>query len=135
MTHITARKTTAVVVLAVAVIVGILAMHSFASPASHSDIGMSASSSAASVVSHHTEEGVSVAASPDCVGCGEETSMALMWCVFVLLAATLLMTAPKLVRGWVGIAPPQFSITLSQLKSFGLNPRAPSLTVLCISRT
>lgn len=128
-------KAAVLVALAVAVIVGILAMHSFASPASHSEMGMPADSSTASVASHHAEEGVFAAASPDCLGCGEETSMALMWCVFALLAVTLLMTAPKLVKGWVGVASRQFSITTSELRSVGLIPRPPSLTVLCISRT
>jgi hypothetical protein len=128
-------KATVLVVLAVAVIIGILAMHSFTSPASHSDMGMPADSSTASVAPHHAEEGVFAAASPDCLGCGEETSMALMWCVFALLAVTLLMTAPKLVKGWVGVASRQFSITTSELRSVGLIPRPPSLTVLCISRT
>lgn len=131
----TALGAAVLVVLAVAVIIGILAMHSFASPASHSETGMSATSSTSTAASHHETTGAFAASSPDCVGCGEDASMAVMWCVLALLTMTLLLVAPKLVKEWAAVALRKPSIARAILKSFGPIARPLSLTVLCISRT
>lgn len=132
---ITVGKATVLVVLAVALIAGILAMHSFASPASHSDMGMPTESSTAAVGSPHDTAGVFAASSPDCVGCGEDASMTIMWCVLALLTATLLLVASKLAKGWVGVAWRHLLTARPILTVVGFVPLPPSLTVLCISRT
>jgi len=121
--------------LALAVITGIVAMHSLVSPTSHSDLAMSATMSTGNSAADHSAQIAAAVTSPDCVGCGDDASMALMWCVLALLTAALLLAAPKLVRGWgqyveqrlIAAAPfPQWARVL---------PRRPDLTILCISRT
>lgn len=131
----TVWKAAVLVVLAVALIVGILAMHSFASTASHSEMGMPTESSTAAVGSPHDTAGVFAASSPDCVGCGEDASMTIMWCVLALLTATLLLVASKLAKGWVGVAWRHLLTARPILTVVGFVPLPPSLTVLCISRT
>ncbi|QYH35016.1 DUF6153 family protein [Salinibacterium sp. M195] len=121
--------------LALALIAGIVAMHSLVSPTSHSDMAMSASMSTGSSAADHSAQIGSVTSSPDCVGCGDDASLALMWCVLALLTVSLLLAAPKLLRGWGQyieqrlIAPTPFP-----RRALAVPPR-PDLTTLCISRT
>ncbi|WP_010204906.1 DUF6153 family protein [Salinibacterium sp. PAMC 21357] len=131
----TGWKATVLVVLAVAVIGGILAMHSFASSVSHSEMAMSAGSSTSAAASHHEAAGAFAASSLDCVGCGEDESMAVMWCVLALLTVSLLLVAPKLMKSWAAVLSSRllFKSPFRRLASFVSRP--PSLTVLCISRT
>jgi len=125
--------------LALALIAGIVAMHSLVTPTAHSDLAMSATmSTTMSTGSGAADDSAqigSVASSPDCVGCGEDASMALMWCVLALLTASLLLAAPKLVRGW-GHYIEQRMIAAAPFPHWvRLVPRRPDLIILCISRT
>ncbi|WP_341951971.1 DUF6153 family protein [Salinibacterium sp. TMP30] len=131
-----ALRTSILLILTVAVIIGILAMHSFASATPHTNTVMTADSATMSAGSHHEPLEVANAISgPDCLGCSEDMSMALMWCVFALLTASLLLAAPRLLTGWPRQATRLLSFAASPQRHVGQPPRAPSLNVLCISRT
>lgn len=126
-----ALQATVLVALAVAVIVGILAMHFVASPASHSAPAMQATHSAVSAESHPSTAVVMT----DCAGCTEDMTMVMMWCILALLTAALLLLAPWRARRWH-----RQLLLLHSSASTGIQRvlfflRPPSLIVLCISRT
>lgn len=67
-----------------------------------------------------------------CVGCGDgHVGLALM-CVFVLLAVALFLLLPRLLQSW-DCAPTRAGPSFRPI--FRILSRAPSLHVLCISRT
>lgn len=128
-------RATIQVTLTLAVIVGILAMHLFASPSPHAGSVTAGNSSTTSVASHHAVDVAAIGSDSDCVDCGDEASMTLMWCVLALLTVTLLLTAPKSTNGRSRQSSRLFSFSRLRPRFLGLVPRPPSLNVLCISRT
>ncbi|WP_157962565.1 hypothetical protein [Homoserinimonas sp. OAct 916] len=105
------------IAFASAIIVGILAMHSFLSPSSqaspmtnpHSVASAPSEMSTQSEVStalHHGSDTSDTAVSgaiilvTDCAGCSEDTSMAAMLCILALLTAALMLLAPRLTGRW-----------------------------------
>jgi hypothetical protein len=131
-----ALGTSILLALTLAVIIGILAMHSFSSATPHTTTAMTADSSTMTVGSPHEPFEVATAISgSDCIGCSEDMSMALMWCVFALLTASLLLAAPRLMTGWHREASRPLFFAASRQHHVGQPPKAPSLNVLCISRT
>ncbi|MGV8913380.1 MAG: hypothetical protein ACOH14_12275 [Rhodoglobus sp.] len=121
--------------LALALITGIVAMHSLVSPTSHSDMAMSAAMSTGTSAAEHSTMIASVVSSPDCVGCGDDASMVLMWCVLALLTVSLLLAAPKLVRGWSQYIEQRLMVAVPIPQRVRVVPRCPDLTILCISCT
>ncbi|WP_010204368.1 DUF6153 family protein [Salinibacterium sp. PAMC 21357] len=121
--------------LALALITGIVAMHSLVSPTSHSDMGMSAAMSTGSSTAEHSTMIASVVSSPDCVGCGDDASMVLMWCVLALLTVSLLLAAPRLVRGWGQYVEQRLMVAVPFPRWARVVPPRPNLITLCISRT
>jgi hypothetical protein len=129
-------RTSILLAVTVAVIIGILAMHSFSSATPYTNTVMTADSRTISVGSHHEPLEVATAISgPDCIGCSDDMSMALMWCVFALLTASLLLAAPRQMTGWPRQASRLLCFAASPQHHVGQAPRGPSLNVLCISRT
>lgn len=131
-------KLAIVVSFAAAVIIGILAMHLFASPASHGDMGMSVEVSTASMDANHATAGSfdhSVIPIAECLTCGEESSAELMWCVLALLTTALLLAAPRMLRGWGHYIEQQLIVGAVLSRDTGVIPRPPNITTLCISRT
>lgn len=127
-------------VLVGAIIVGLLGMHVLnlhGTPASHAVAGVSMSAAAEEALpgapSAHESGALTGAEAGDCAGCGsghaEATGLA---CVLALLLVLLLLTPPgilSLARNGMSSAP--------LLRRFfeRVAPPAPSLLVLCISRT
>lgn len=132
----------AVIAVAVGIIAGLLAMHSFnshATTAGHHDTV--AVSTQAGASDHHRDASAS-AVLPDspqvdagCATCGGGDSMTWMACVLALLVATILLG--RIGLGWrrtALIAVLAAATTRSPARARAL-PLPPSLTVLCISRT
>ena len=100
------------VALALSIIAGVVAMHSFLTPAAQTSTTMA---SAISEVSAQTEmnaalhhivsasaivvPGAAVVAS-DCAGCVGDMSMAAMLCILALLTVALMLFAPRLMGRW-----------------------------------
>ncbi|MFJ6531114.1 hypothetical protein [Microbacterium sp. NPDC091662] len=138
------------VLLVAAVILGLLGMHTLNLHGTAAADAPAAATSAAMTVSepvsaHHgtAQESAPAQAHPSgspsgtnamsCVGCGTDahSGMAMM-CVLALLLALVLLIAPGVLRGWTAML--LCSPLLEVLAARAL-PRAPSLHVLCISRT
>ena len=126
--------------LVAAVIVGLLAMHTLnlhGTPAAHAPaITVSATGTEGA---HHSAGGVHESggsagdlgsACTDC-GSGDHLGMA-MACVLALLLILLILVPPRLLRGWTRTLPR--SSLVARFTDRMLS-RAPSLHVLCISRT
>lgn len=123
------------IAIAAAIIVGLLAMHSFRNhighiePAGHEHHANSAAVHGDGSASYGAAQPV---AAEECSDCGEHTSMIVMTCILAVLAVTLLALRPHqgLLRG-------------AALRRAGPAPAArtaapaiaPSLIALCISRT
>ncbi len=127
------------VLLVTAVIVGLLAMHTLnlhGTAAADAPAAMSMSASAhesdhvGTAMSAHG--GAAGEDSTSCAGCGtdDHAGMAMM-CVLALLLVLLLVVPPSALRGWTRAA---LLTPLAETFTARL-PRAPSLHVLCISRT
>lgn len=129
------------VLLVAAVITGLLAMHTLnlhgtAAADAPGAISMSAGSAESG---HHAAPASSAShgssGTPDisCAGCSSDdhTGMATM-CVLALLLLLLLLLPPRLRRGWVATLLPHPALEGGFARVI---PRAPSLHVLCISRT
>ncbi|WBL19890.1 MULTISPECIES: DUF6153 family protein [Citricoccus] len=133
--------------LVVAIIPGLLAMHTLnlhGTPSAHAPAAMSVtvadSSEPHQGVAHHGSTGSPGLTSgtahdrggscADCGG-GDHLGMA-MACVLALLLALLVLVPPRLLPEWMHTAPRPFLVKrfIDRLLS-----RAPSLQVLCISRT
>lgn len=83
------------VALAAAISIGMLAMHSAASPVSDADRAMTTEHSTV-IVEPNQAADVSLG---DCAGCPKNMAMTVMWCVLALLTATLvLLLAPRSTR-------------------------------------
>lgn len=119
------------IILTTAIIFGMLAMHSFASPSSHSGMPINAEHS---MVSAESEQSAATPAS-DCAGCTDDMSMSTMGCVLALLTATLLLIAPRSIKLWRRRVRRLLPPSESHHRFIWLIPRPPSLNVLCISRT
>ena len=127
--------------LVATVVTGLLAMHILnlhGTPAAHRPAAISVSATGADEAHHlaaATHESSSSAgdlgsACTDC-GSGDHVGMA-MACVLALLLILLILVPPRLLPGWIHT--PARPILLARLISRVLS-RAPSLHVLCISRT
>lgn len=127
--------------LVAAVVLGLLAMHTLnlhGTPAAHAPAAISVSTSDA-VGAHHGAAGSheSGGAASDlggtCTDCGggDHLGMA-MACVLALLLVLLVLVPPRLLPGWMHTVPRPLLVErfIDRLLS-----RAPSLHVLCISRT
>lgn len=129
------------VLLVAAVIVGLLGMHTLnlhgtAAADTPAAVAMSAAESSSA---HHGTAQAHPAGSPasaaemSCAGrsTDDHAGMAMM-CVLALLLVLVLLIAPGVLRGW---PVPLFRSPLTEILTSRVLPRAPSLHVLCISRT
>lgn len=125
----------AMMVLALALITGIVAMHSLVASGSHSEMTMAATMSMGDGAATEAAPIGAALTALDCSGCGGEASMVLMWCVLALLTVALLLAAPALIRGW-GRFLEQWSCVAALVTrgARAVAPR-PDLAALCISRT
>ncbi|WP_152525921.1 DUF6153 family protein [Microbacterium maritypicum] len=132
----------AVVAIAVGIIAGLLAMHSFnshATAAGHHDT-VAVSTQTGVSASHHdasTSAGIPAAPTQDagCATCGAGDSMTWMACILALLVATILLR--RIGFGWrhtLLVAMVTAAAKRGPARAQALPP-PPSLTVLCISRT
>lgn len=139
------RTLLTVVAVAVAVIAGLLAMHSMnthAMTSGHSDTVAVAHSDPFASGSHHTSDHAAAAAAgdpaaavaADCTTCSSDHGMAWMACVLALLVAVVLLARPAAWWRSLGqlVALPA-ATAVTRVDRHTLSP--PSLTVLCISRT
>ncbi|MFK3678895.1 DUF6153 family protein [Microbacterium sp. NPDC090218] len=127
--------------LVAAVILGLLGMHTLnlhgtAAADAPAAVAMSVADPASAhhgTAQAHTSGDSTGTAEMSCAGCGtdDHSGMAMM-CVLALLLALGLLIAPGVLRGWTGIL--RRSPLIETLAARPL-PRAPSLHVLCISRT
>lgn len=132
----------AVLAVAVGVIAGLLAMHSFnshATAAGHHDTVAVSTQSGAADQHHDTSEAAALQDSPTaaagCATCGGGDPMTWMACVLALLVVTILL-------GWIGLGWRHATLITALVaattrwpaRAHALPP-PPSLTVLCISRT
>ncbi|WP_226532969.1 DUF6153 family protein [Microbacterium paraoxydans] len=129
------------VLLVAALIVGLLGMHTLnlhgtAAADSPAAVATSADESASAhhgAVEAHPSGTPTGSAETSCAGCGtdDHSGMAMM-CVLALLLALVLLFAPGVLRGWTQ---PLLRSPLLAFSRARVLPRAPSLHVLCISRT
>ncbi len=127
--------------LVAAVALGLLAMHSLnlhGTAAAHAPAAISVSASDAVGAHHatagaHESSGTASDVGGTCADCGggDHLGMA-MACVLALLLVLLILMPPQLLPRWMHTAPRPLLVArfIDQLRS-----RAPSLHVLCISRT
>ncbi|MBH0082206.1 DUF6153 family protein [Salinibacterium sp. SWN167] len=124
--------------LALALITGIVAMHSLVSSGSHSEMTMAATMSmgdGAATEAAPAGAALAALAALDCSGCGGEASMVLMWCVLALLTVALLLAAPAVIRGWGRFLSQRSLLAVLVARwARAVAPR-PNLATLCISRT
>ncbi|MGV8858286.1 DUF6153 family protein [Rhodoglobus sp.] len=121
--------------LALALITGIVAMHSLVSPSSHSESAMAATMSMGSATVEEATLITSTLTAVDCSGCGDDASMVLMWCVLALLTVSLLFAAPRLVPGWGQYVEQRLIPAARFTWRARTAPPRPDLDSLCISRT
>jgi hypothetical protein len=122
------------IAVTVAIIVGLLAMHSLNSHAE-----TVAPAAAAPAMHEHGTAGPGVAVhgatqpttDADCADCGGHASMLAIACVFALLIVSLLLSLPRVGITW-GAALRAGPVLIARATHL---PRPPSLLVLCISRT
>ena len=127
--------------LVAAVVTGLLAMHTLnlhGTPAAHAPATISVAASDA-VGAHHSAAGAHESGGTasdlggtcaDC-GSGDHLGMA-MACVLALLLILLILVPPRLLRGWTRTLPRPSLVARFTDRMLS---RAPSLHVLCISRT
>lgn len=138
------RTVLTVLTVAVAIIAGLLAMHSFnshATTAGHHDTV--AVSTQANAPDHHHDASTASqmptptapAADAGCATCGGGDSMAWMACVLALLVATILLARIRLGLRHMTVASLLSARTAHPPVRAHTLPPPPSLTVLCISRT
>ena len=129
------------ILLVAAVIVGLLAMHTLnlhGTAAADSPASMTMSAAAAPGTAHHDTAGAHDSGAPaddrsmSCAGCAGDDHLGMATlCVLALLLILLLVIPPHALRGWASATlRPHLIETLTARA-----PRAPSLHVLCISRT
>ncbi|WP_299090506.1 DUF6153 family protein [uncultured Microbacterium sp.] len=132
----------AVLAVAVGVIAGLLAMHSFnshATTAGHHDTVAVSTQADVSAHHHDTSEAAAVPDSPTadagCATCGGGDPMTWMACVLALLVATILLG--RIGLGWrhATLIAVLTAATMRWPARAHALPPPPSLTVLCISRT
>lgn len=129
------------VLLVAAVIVGLLAMHTLnlhGTASADAPAAMSISAPGSADAPHHAVEGGTPGDTQgdrtlSCVGCGtdDHSGMAMM-CVLALLLVLLLLIPPRVLRAGTGTV---LRTALPEIIVARLLSRAPSLHVLCISRT
>jgi hypothetical protein len=131
--------------LVAAVIAGLLAMHTLnlhGTPAAHTPaVSVSAADSGAAhqggthegAARTHVTSGSVHDPGGSCAGCGSDGHLnTAMACVLALLVALLLLVPPRMLHGWLHV--PSRPVSVIRLIG-GVRPEAPSLHVLCISRT
>ncbi|BDZ59304.1 MULTISPECIES: DUF6153 family protein [Micrococcales] len=127
--------------LVAAVVIGLLAMHTLnlhGTAAAHAPAVISVSTSDAVGAHHgaagtHESGGTASDLGGTCADCGAGTHLGMaMACVLALLLVLLILVPPRLLPGWMHTAPRPLLVARSIDR---LLPRAPSLHVLCISRT
>lgn len=128
--------------LVTAVIIGLLAMHTLnlhGTAAADAPATMSMSAAVDQPTAPHSTAEMHAQGSPtsssdtSCAGCAtdDHAGMAMM-CVLALLLALLLLVPPRVLHGWTrSLLRPSLDEDLTAQ----VRPRAPSLHVLCISRT
>lgn len=124
-----------------AVIVGLLGMHTLnlhgtaaaEAPAAVSFADAGAESGHHVSAASHGSGDTSGALDTSCAGCSSDdhAGMAMM-CVLALLLFLLILLPPRLLRGWTANLLPR---PVAEGSTAQPRPRAPSLHVLCISRT
>lgn len=128
-------------VLVAAVVAGLLAMHTLnlhGTPAAHAPAAMSVSAAGADEAHHlaagtHESGGTASDLGGACTDCGGGAHLSMaMACVLALLLVLLLLVPPRLLPGWMHLAPRPLFVAGFIDKRLS---RAPSLHVLCISRT
>ncbi|MFS0733875.1 DUF6153 family protein [Microbacterium sp. 1P10UB] len=131
-----ARTLLLLIALTGAVIIGLLAMHSFNTHAT-AESGHHATMTKDAVgvsVKGDAHAATTVSAEESCADCGTSHSgMLAMACVLALLATVLLVARARGGQQWLALLPRPGSPALPPPGVPGLHP--PSLTVLCISRT
>ncbi len=134
--HAPVRKLLMLVAITVAVIAGLLAMHSLNT---HPTTTGHSSAVAVTTADHHDAPAAASVGSSDashegCADCAGDHAMAWMVCVLALLVATLLLW-----RSFARWRTPGTNLLIRMPVARGptssLLPLPPSLTVLCISRT
>lgn len=129
------------VLLVAAVIVGLLGMHTLnlhGTAAADAPAAVSIAAAGPESGHHvgapsHGSGDTSGALDTSCAGCGSDdhAGMAMM-CVLALLLVLLILLPPRALRGWTANLLPR---PVAEGGTALLLPRAPSLHVLCISRT
>lgn len=129
------------VLLVAAVIVGLLGMHTLNlhgtaaadTPAAVMTTDTESSSAHHGTAQAHPTGSPAGAADMSCAGCStdDHAGMAMM-CVLALLLVLALLIAPGVLRSWSGTL---LRSPLIEILTARFLPRAPSLHVLCISRT
>ena len=131
--------------LVAAVLTGLLAMHTLnlhGTPAAHAAtaaVSVTDSGEARQGAAHHdtasahATSGTTHDPGGSCTDCGSDGHLGMaMACVLALLLALLVLVLPRILPGWPRTAPR--SLPIARFFDRGLS-RAPSLQVLCISRT
>ena len=128
-------------VLVAAVVTGLLAMHTLnlhGTPVAHAPAAMSVSATDADEAHHlaagtHESGGTASDLGGTCTDCGGGAHLSMaMACVLALLLVLLLLVPPRLLPGWMHLAPRPLFVARSIDRRLS---RAPSLHILCISRT
>lgn len=127
--------------LVAAVVLGLLAMHTLnlhGTAAAHAPAAISVATSDAEGAHHdalgaHESSGTASDPGGTCTDCGGGTHLGMaMACVLALLLVLLILVPPRLLPGWMHIA--LRPLLVARFIDWLLS-RAPSLHVLCISRT
>lgn len=129
------RQSFGLLFLVVAVLAGILAMHSISLPAAQPNATVAIEhADQSSSFTHGTAQVGPAPSELDCAGCGGAMIATAMSCVFALLAATVAVIAPPLAPLWWLYAALMIGVGLVILCARRL-ALSPSLVVLCICRT
>lgn len=129
------------VLLVAAVIIGLLGMHTLNlhgtaaadTPAAMTMTAVESSSAHHGTAQAHPTGSPAGAADMSCAGCSsDDHTGAAMMCMLALLLVLVLLIAPGVLRSWSGTL---FRSPLIEILTARVLPRAPSLHVLCISRT
>ena len=114
-----------------AILVGLLAMHSFSADAGHHGTTLAVATEA-----HHEHDAAPAVAHDDCGGsCGPGHSMTVTACLLALLVLALLLTARDVpMRGLLLLAKPERQVQWWHVRAVRW-PKPPSLLELSISRT
>lgn len=131
-----ARTLLLLLALTGAVILGLLAMHSLNTHGlgSHTDGSTTMLVSAVETAHDGEHHSAAAATEQECADCGtSDADMMAMACILALLVTVLLLARPRQPLG--GRVAPHRGPDLAVIQVIRVEPRPPSLNVLCISRT